>query len=99
VAPLLDCLANADGVRVLGKTDPAPEGRVATVSFVAEGRSSSEIPLQLEARRIGVRYGDFHARRLVQDLGFAERKGVVRISLGHYNTAEEIARVCEALGY
>jgi cysteine desulfurase family protein (TIGR01976 family) len=98
VAPLLDCLAAKSGVRVLGRTDPAPEGRVATVSFVAEGRSSSEIPRQLEARRIGVRYGDFHARRLVQDLGHAERQGVVRISLSHYNTAEEIALVCEALG-
>jgi cysteine desulfurase family protein (TIGR01976 family) len=97
VAPLLDCLAATPGVRVLGKTDPAPEGRVATVSFVAEGRKSSEIPAQLDKHRIGVRYGDFHARRLIQDLGYADRNGVVRISLGHYNTAEEIARVCEAL--
>lgn len=97
VAPLLDHLAGMEGARVLGRTDPAPEGRVATVSFVVEGRSSSEIPRQLEAHRIGVRYGDFHARRLVQDLGHAERGGVVRISLGHYNTAQEIARVCEAL--
>lgn len=98
VAPLLAHLAGMAGVRVLGKTDPAPEGRVATVSFVVEGRSSAEIPRQLEAHRIGARYGDFHARRLVQDLGYADRGGVVRISLGHYNTAAEIARVCEALG-
>ena len=98
VAPLLDCLAATPGVRVLGRTDPAPEGRVATVSFVAEGRKSSEIPLLLDARRIGVRYGDFHARRLIQDLGYADRNGVVRVSLGHYNTAAEIAFVCECLG-
>lgn len=97
VAPLLDCLAGTPGVRVLGKTDPAPEGRVATVSFVAEGRKSSEIPARLDQHRIGVRYGDFHARRLIQDLGYADRNGVVRISLSHYNTAEEIAYLCEVL--
>lgn len=97
VAPLLDCLAAKPGVRVLGRTDPAPEGRVSTVSFVAEGRKSSEIPALLDQHRIGVRYGDFHARRLIQDLGYADRDGVVRISLGHYNTAEEIAYLCEAL--
>jgi cysteine desulfurase family protein (TIGR01976 family) len=94
VAPLLDCLARKPGVRVLGRTDPAPEGRVATVSFVAEGRKPPEITLQLDAHRIGARHGDFHARRLVQDLGHA---AVVRVSLSHYNTAGEIARVCEVL--
>jgi cysteine desulfurase family protein (TIGR01976 family) len=97
LAPLLEYLAKAKGVRVLGVADPAPERRVATLSLVVEGRSSSEIPLQLDSRRIGIRYGDFHARRLIQDLGFAERKGVVRISLAHYNTAEEIALLCEGL--
>lgn len=97
VAPLLELLAKADGVRLLGNPDPAPEGRVATVSFVVEGRKSSEIPAELDRHRIGVRYGDFHARRLIQDLGLAERNGVVRISLAHYNTAQEISHLTDRL--
>lgn len=97
VAPLLDFLRGRDGVRLLGVADPAPERRVATVSLVVEGRSASEIPPHLDANRIGVRYGDFHARRLIQDLGLAERNGVVRISLAHYNTPDEIALLCGCL--
>lgn len=97
VAPLLDFLRDRQGVRLLGVADPAPERRVATVSVVLEGRSSSEIPLHLDAHRIGVRYGDFHARRLIQDLGLTERNGVVRISLAHYNTPDEIALLCGCL--
>lgn len=97
VAPLLDFLRDREGVRLLGAADPAPERRVATVSLAVEGRSSSEIPPCLDAHRIGVRYGDFHARRLIQDLGLAERNGVVRISLAHYNTPAEIALLCGCL--
>ncbi len=97
VAPLLDFLRGREGVRLLGVADSAPGRRVATVSVVLEGRSSSEIPLHLDAHRIGIRYGDFHARRLIQDLGLAERNGVVRISLAHYNTPDEIALLCNCL--
>lgn len=97
VAPLLDFLRGREGVRLLGVADPAPERRVATLSVVVEGRSASEIPPHLDAHRIGVRYGDFHARRLIQDLGLAERNGVVRISLAHYNTPDEIALLCGCL--
>lgn len=97
VAPLLDLLRDRPGATLLGVAGPAPERRVATVSVVLEGRSSSEIPLHLDQHRIGVRYGDFHARRLIQDLGLAERNGVVRISLAHYNTPDEIAFLCGCL--
>ena len=97
VAPLLDFLRGREGVRLLGVADPAPERRVATLSVAVEGRSASEIPPHLDANRIGVRSGDFHARRLIQDLGLAERNGVVRISLAHYNTPDEIALLCGCL--
>lgn len=97
VAPLLDLLASRPGVRVLGHPDADPARRVATVSFVVEGRSSSEIPAALDPHKIGIRYGDFHARRLIQDLGYADRNGVVRISCAHYNTPEEMERVVGVL--
>ncbi len=97
VAPLLDLLASRPQVRVLGHPGADPARRVATVSFVVEGRSSSEIPTALDPYKIGIRYGDFHARRLIQDLGFAGCNGVVRISCAHYNTPEEMARVVGVL--
>jgi cysteine desulfurase family protein (TIGR01976 family) len=89
-ALLIDELARRRRVRILGLPLADREQRVATVSFVVEGRLSSEIPTALDEHRIGIRYGDFHARRLIQALGLAERQGVVRISLAHYNTQAEI---------
>ncbi len=97
VAPLLEFLASRDDVRVLGCTTADRDRRVATVSFAVRDRLASEIPTALDAERIGIRYGDFHSRRLVQRLGLAERQGVVRISLAHYTTSEEIARTIAAL--
>jgi cysteine desulfurase family protein (TIGR01976 family) len=97
VAPLLDFLARRPGVRLLGLPTADREQRVATVSFAVDGRKSSEIPAALDPHGIGIRYGDFHARRLIEALGLTDRQGVVRISMAHYNTPEEIGRLLERL--
>lgn len=94
---LLAFLRDRADVRILGVPEGDASRRVATVSFAVAGRNASEIPAALDARSIGIRYGDFHSRRLVQALGLAERQGVVRISMAHYNTAEEIDRTIDAL--
>ena len=46
---------------------------------------------------IGIRYGDFYARRLIDDLGLSPQNGVVRVSLVHYNTLEEVDRLIGVL--
>ena len=43
--------------------------------------------------RIGIRFGDFYAKRLIEALGLAAQGGVVRVSIAHYNTAHEIDRL------
>ncbi len=96
-APLLEYLAGKPGVRLLGDPSSGRAGRIATVAFSVEGRSSAEIPAAVDAFRIGIRYGDFHARRLIESLGLAERNGIVRISMAHYNTPEEMERLIAAL--
>ena len=96
-APLLEYLAGKPGVRLLGDPAPGRAGRIATVAFAVEGRSSAEIPAAIDPFRIGIRYGDFHARRLIESLGLAERGGIVRISMAHYNTPEEMERLIAAL--
>lgn len=94
---LLAFLRDRRDVRILGVPEGDAARRVATVSFAVAGRNASEISIALDAHSIGIRYGDFHSRRLVQALGLAERQGVVRISMAHYNTAEEVDRTIEAL--
>ncbi len=67
------------------------------MSFVAAGRDSGEIVRRVDDSRIGIRFGDFYARRLIEALGLAERQGVVRVSMVHYNSPEEIDRAILAL--
>jgi selenocysteine lyase/cysteine desulfurase len=71
--------------------------RVPTVSFVVDGMKSSAVPPVTDAAGIGIRWGDYYARRLIEHLGLAERDGVVRVSAVHYNTAEEIDRLTGVL--
>jgi selenocysteine lyase/cysteine desulfurase len=84
-------------VRVVGSEVPDPEIRVPTISFLVDGRRSSEIPPLLDERRLAARFGHFYAYRLMRDLGLLEREGVVRVSLVHYNSPEEVTRLIEAL--
>ena len=94
---LLAYLRDRNDVRVVGRRDSAMERRVPTIAFKVEGRDSAEIVRSTEADRIGIRFGDFHSRRLIEHLGLAEGNGVVRVSMVHYNTPEEVDRLIESL--
>jgi cysteine desulfurase family protein (TIGR01976 family) len=93
---LLDYLRTRNDVRIIGDARAAAEERVPTISFIQDGRASDEIVERIDAHRIGIRFGDFHARRLVEDLGLTPQNGVVRVSIVHYNTAAEIDRLIDA---
>ncbi|WP_372917313.1 aminotransferase class V-fold PLP-dependent enzyme, partial [Salegentibacter sp.] len=58
---------------------------------------SDEIVQKVDEHRIGIRFGDFYAKKIIQDLKLEEKNGVVRISLVHYNTAEEVKRLIGVL--
>jgi cysteine desulfurase family protein (TIGR01976 family) len=94
---LLAYLRDRNDVRIVGRRDSAMERRVPTIAFKVEGRDSAEIVRSTEADRIGIRFGDFHSRRLIEHLGLAEGNGVVRVSMVHYNTPEEVDRLIASL--
>jgi selenocysteine lyase/cysteine desulfurase len=68
-----------------------------TISFVVNGRHSETIVHHADKAGIGIRFGDFYARRLIEALGLQAQGGVVRVSMAHYNTVEEIDRLIECL--
>jgi cysteine desulfurase family protein (TIGR01976 family) len=94
---LLDFLRAQPRVRVLGPVTADAGVRVPTVSFVADGVDSREIVRHTDTLGLGIRHGDFHSRRLVEWLGFGGPSGVVRASLVHYNSPEEVDRLIAAL--
>ena len=93
---LLECLLGKlradDRVSVIGDPHVSPD-RIAIVSFTVKGRTSESVARQLSERGMGVKRGDFYSRRLIERLGIPVDDGVVRISLAHYNTREEIERL------
>ena len=68
-----------------------------TISFKPATGEAAEIVARVDAEGIGIRHGDFHSRRLVERLGLQDRGGVIRASMVHYNTIEEVDRLVAAL--
>ncbi len=94
---LIDFLLSKKYIRIIGEKTADKVIRVPTISFISNDIPSDEAVLQVDPHHIGIRYGDFYARRLIQDLGLSERKGVIRVSMVHYNTAEEVIRLIRVL--
>ena len=90
---LLTYLRGKQSVRIVGLDSATAGGRVPTVSFTVAGTMSESIVRYMDGFGIGIRFGDFYARRLIETLGLQAQGGVVRVSIAHYNTLEEIDRL------
>jgi cysteine desulfurase family protein (TIGR01976 family) len=93
---LVDWLCTRDDVRMIGPPHGGPE-RVGTVSFVHASKSSAEICAEVDRSGIGIRHGHMYAYHLCEAVGLEPEDGVVRASMVHYNTPEEIDRLIEIL--
>ena len=87
---LLAYLRTIPEIRIIGRKDSHRDRRVPTISFVHDRYQSSDIVTKVDPHRIGIRFGDFYAKKLIQDHGLEAKDGVVRVSLVHYNTVEEV---------
>jgi cysteine desulfurase family protein (TIGR01976 family) len=85
---LNDCGAVAYGVV---ETQRIHE-RAPTLSFNLPGISPARVTEKLARNNIGVRDGHMYSPRLMERLRLAQESGVVRASLVHYNTIEEVRR-------
>ena len=74
---------------------PTAEGRVPTFAFTVEGESPRATAERLAERDIAVWDGDYYAVELIERLGLPQ--GAVRAGFVHYNTADEVDRLLEAL--
>ncbi len=95
-AALRDGLRALPGVRLIGPQEASDDSE-GTVSFLHDSVPADQIAAAVNRRGIGIRSGHMYAVRLLQGLGIPEEPGVVRVSLVHYNTMEEIERVLEAV--
>jgi cysteine desulfurase family protein (TIGR01976 family) len=95
---LLEIFEQLPHVRVYGITDKNRlDERVPTFAVTVDGYTPREVAERLAERRINVWSGNYYALEPMMRFGLEERGGAVRISPVHYNTAEEIAMLGEAL--
>ena len=94
VAPLLDYLAGRNDLRLIGPR--RAEDRAPTVA-VALDRAAEPVSVALGRDGIACWAGDFYAVRPLAAMGVDLAQGVLRMSLVHYTSAEDVSRLIEAL--
>jgi cysteine desulfurase family protein (TIGR01976 family) len=92
----LSWLRGKNGITIVGDRTSAKDARVPTISFTVDGKDPGSIVSCVDNARIGIRHGDFHSRRLSEALGLSP-DGVLRVSMVHYNSADEVDRLIDAL--
>lgn len=94
---LIQYLETKSVIRIIGEKSGSREIRVPTISFVHDQLKSSEIVTRVDPYRIGIRYGDFYAKKIIHDLDLEGKDGVIRVSLVHYNSMDEVNRLIDVL--
>ncbi|MCM4083203.1 cysteine desulfurase-like protein [Paractinoplanes hotanensis] len=76
---------------------PAGAQRCPTVSFRLAGEAPADTARRLGEQGICVSHGDYYAVEYFEAAGLRATGGAVRASIYHYNTADEVDRLLEAL--
>ena len=92
-----DFLNAKPNLRVIGRATSDAGLRAPTFSFVVEGRQSSEFPRHMLGHKVAIHADDFYAASLIDALGLRAQGGVVRASMVHYNTLDEVDRLIAGL--
>ena len=94
-AHLLDGIKDLP-IRIIGKS--SMDNREANIALVSDKHSSKVLSETMAKADIAAGNGDFYATRLLNNVGITDTKdGVLRISIAHYNTVEEIDRVVNTM--
>ena len=94
---MLEVLRNS-GATIYGiPEDGRVSKRVPTLCFNLPNVAPSKVCTEMSDRNIGIRDGHMYTPRLMKRFGLAQDRGVVRASLVHYNTIEEVRQFGDAL--
>ena len=95
--PLLEYLNSRNDIKLIGKKKIENKNRAPTISFTFLNQSSKKISNQLVKNGIATRNDNFYAWRCLKALGIDVDDGVVRTSMVHYNTHEDVEKLISVL--
>ena len=95
--PIVDYLHQSSDVCLLGKSHCSDGDRAPTIAFRPRKMSAAAVTKSMNELGVGAEHGDFYAGRVLKGMGIDPRDGVVRLSLVHYNTQDEVLKIVEAL--
>ena len=94
---VLEYISNRSDLRLIGKKKIINRNRAPTIAFTHKNKTSKEISKILVSKNIATRNDNFYAWRCLKALGIDASDGVVRISLVHYNTIDEVKKLIKVL--
>lgn len=94
---VLDFAASRPDLRVIGRHKAEPQRRAGTIALAPAGSTPDRIARLLAEKRVAAGAGHFYAVRCLEALGIEPDEGVLRISLVHYNSVEDVDRLIDAL--
>ena len=95
--PLLEYISSRNDIRLIGKRKIENKNRAPTIAFTFENKSSKNISSQLVKNGIATRNDNFYAWRCLKALGIDTEDGVVRTSMVHYNSQEDVDKLISVL--
>ena len=98
VTRLISGLLEIPGLKFYGISDPAQfHRRVPTVAIRMQGLTPLQLATLLNERGFFTWDGNYFAINITERLGVEQDGGMLRIGIVHYNTAEEVDRLLQAL--
>ena len=95
--PLINYILSREDFRLIGTDSTNRTERAPTVAFHSYTKSSEAIYNSLIDAKVSCGHGNFYAHRLTEAVGLNAQDGVVRLSMVHYNTMEEVDRAIDVL--
>ena len=93
----LDYLNTRSDIKLIGKNKIENKNRAPTFAFTSKKKSSKKLSNDLTNNGIATRNDNFYAWRCLKALGIDTEDGVVRISMVHYNTEEDVKKLINIL--
>jgi len=95
--PLLEYLNSRSDIKLIGKTKISNRDRAPTIAFTMDNKSSKDLSSELVNQGIATRNDNFYAWRCLLALGIDVDDGVVRTSMVHYNSHDDVEKLINAL--